>query len=156
MAASGRQARRVHEECLTDGGRGAVVAHVLCLLGQFFGRPSAQGAGDVDSAAGLRRWSRGGGWRAFPCALFREHNADLALLAGLRVLFHADDDFVDDEDVTGREGADHGPEDRNGRAQYGDVDFEDAEDVDDGRVVGHIEDRDSASAVDAKGDHAAY
>ena len=66
------------------------------------------------------------------------------------------DDLVDDEDLVGREGADDGPEYGDRGAKDSDVDFEDAEDVDNGSVVGHIEDGNGASAVDAEGDHAAY
>lgn len=66
-----------------------------------------------------------------------------------------DDDLVDDKDLVGREGADDGPEDGDRGAEDSDVDFEDAEDVHHRSVVGHIENGNGASAVDAKGNHAA-
>lgn len=67
-----------------------------------------------------------------------------------------DDDLVDDEDFVGGERADDRPEDRDRSAQDGDIDFEDAEDVYDRRVVGHVEDGDSAGTIDAEGYHTAY
>jgi hypothetical protein len=66
------------------------------------------------------------------------------------------DYLVDDENLIGRKGADDGPEDGDRGAENSDVDFENAEDVHNGSVVGHIQDGNGASAVDAEGDHAAY
>lgn len=61
-----------------------------------------------------------------------------------------DDDLVDDEDFVGGERADHRPEDRDRGAEDGDVDFEHAEEVYDGCVVRHVDDGNSAGAVDAE------
>lgn len=78
----------------------------------------------------------------------------MAVQAGLRIFFDVNDDLVDYKDLIGRKGADDGPEDGNGCAENGDIDFKNAENVYDWRVVRHVDDGDSAGAVDAERDHA--
>lgn len=56
-------------------------------------------------------------------------------------------DFVEDEDFVASEGYDDGPEDGYRGRDDGDVDFEDAEDVDERDVKGHVDDGYGASAA---------
>lgn len=115
--------------------------------------------GPRDCAETARRLGLPDSWRlgrALERSLVGETNAGLAIHTCLWVFFDVHDYLVDDEDLVGGERADHGPEDRNRGAKDSDVDFEDAEYVHNGSVIGHIEDGNSASPVDAESDHAAY
>lgn len=118
--------------------------------------PSVEGSGNVAQATWLLIPDGWRCWCAVPRVLFCKADAWLAVEAGFRVLLDVNDDLVDDEDLVGCEGADDGPKYRYGRAQNGNVDFEDAEEVHDGCVVRHVRYGDSTGAIDAEGYHAAY
>lgn len=85
--------------------------------------------------------------------MVREADARFAVEAGLGVLFDVDDNFLDDKNFVCSEGADHWPEDGDRGAEDSDVDFQHAEDVYDGCMVGHVEDGVGAATVLADGDH---
>jgi len=63
-------------------------------------------------------------------------------------------DFINDEDFVAGEGSHEGPEDGDGCAEDGDIDFEDGEDVDGGGVKGHVEYGYGSYATVGESDHA--
>jgi hypothetical protein len=64
-------------------------------------------------------------------------------------------DFVDDPDLIGSKSRYHWPENRDRSGDDGNIDFKDGKDVDDGRVIGHVNDWNGPGTVDGQGNHAA-